>query len=54
MIWVYRVQIAEYLMFYGWKKRNSGTVQQDRQLLRKDYVSNLIFQALQRFTKHMV
>ena len=35
------------------KKRNSGKVEQERQLLRKEYVSNLIFQVLQRFTKHM-
>ena len=47
------VQIEEYLMFYGWRKRNCGKVEQERQLLRKEYVSNLIFQVLQRFTKHM-
>ena len=48
------VQIAEYLMFYGWKMRNSGKVEEDRQLLHKEYVSNLIFQVLQRFTKYMI
>ena len=48
------VQIAEYLMFCGWKKRNYGKIEQELELLRQEDVSNLIFQVLQRFTKHLI
>ena len=36
------------------EKRNYGKIEQELQLLRQEDVSNLIFQVLQRFTKHMI
>jgi len=41
-------------MFCGWKKRNYGKIEQELELLRQEDVSNLIFQVLQRFTKHLI
>ena len=36
------------------EKRNYGKIEQELQLLRQEDVSNLIFQVLQRFTKHLI
>ena len=49
-----RSKLQNIWCFVDGKKRNYGKIEQELELLRQEDVSNLIFQVLQRFTKHLI